>query len=168
MITLLTSHTIGRKRSHRRLLMLTNSFTFGAGVMTVLLLSTLALLFNHAGDQFMSSLLVWTIACGLLAGVGISVLMFYYRHEYGTTLWVPRGVARFLTGRTKATKQSAEAFSLGLSSVIGELLFIIAPLRPSLSWFSAARDCPYRRRAQHQSHPEMARGKQALSSVRRG
>jgi hypothetical protein len=128
MITLLTSHTIGRKRSHRRLLMLTNSFTFGAGVMTVLLLSTLALIFNHAGDQFMSSLLVWTIACGLLAGVGISVLMFYYRHEYGTTLWVPRGVARFLTGRTKATKQSAEAFSLGLSSVIGELLFIIAPL----------------------------------------
>lgn len=128
MMTLLTSHTIGRKRSHRRLLMLTNSFTFGAGVMTILLLCALALVFNHAGEPFTSSLLTWTIACGLLAGVGVSVLMFYYRHEYGTTLWVPRGVARFLTQRTKATKQSAEAFSLGLSSVVGELLFIIAPL----------------------------------------
>lgn len=128
MITLLTSHTIGRKRSHRRLLVLTNSFTFGVAVMTILLLCTLALLFNHAGELFTASLLTWTVACGLLAGVGISVLMFYYRHEYGTTLWVPRGIARFLTGRTKATKQSAEAFSLGLSSVLGELLFIIAPL----------------------------------------
>lgn len=128
MLTLLTSHTIGKKRSQKRLLALTNSFTFGVAVMTILLLCTIALLMNHAGEAFASSILTWTVACGLLAGVGVSVLIFYYRREYGTTLWVPRGIARFLTRRTKATKQSAEAFSLGSSSVLGELLFIIAPL----------------------------------------
>jgi hypothetical protein len=37
-------------------------------------------------------------------------------------------MARFLTERTKATKQASEAFSLGLASIIAELLFIIAPL----------------------------------------
>jgi hypothetical protein len=34
----------------------------------------------------------------------------------------------YLTDRTKSTKLSAEAFGLGISSVIGESLFIIAPL----------------------------------------
>jgi hypothetical protein len=54
--------------------------------------------------------------------------MFYYRREKGTSLWIPRNVAEFLIDRTKATRMSAEAFGLGLSSVFGELLFIIAPL----------------------------------------
>lgn len=43
-------------------------------------------------------------------------------------LWIPRGFASYLTNRTKATKQSAEAFGLGLSSVLAEILFLVAPL----------------------------------------
>ena len=128
MLTLLSSHTIGKKRSQGRLLLLTHSFAFGVAVMTILLLCLLALLFNHAGAAFATSLLTWTVVCGLLAGVGLSVMIFYYRREFGTTLWVPRGIALYLSERTKKTKQSAEAFSLGLTSVVGELLFIIAPL----------------------------------------
>jgi hypothetical protein len=64
----------------------------------------------------------------MLVGIAVSVWMFYYRREKGTTLWIPRGMAEYLTERTKSTKLSAEAFGLGLSSVFGELLFIIAPL----------------------------------------
>jgi hypothetical protein len=37
-------------------------------------------------------------------------------------------MARYLSERTKATKQTAEAFGLGLSSVFAELIFIIAPI----------------------------------------
>jgi hypothetical protein len=37
-------------------------------------------------------------------------------------------MARYLSDRTKATKQTSEAFGLGLSSVIAELLFIFAPV----------------------------------------
>jgi len=44
------------------------------------------------------------------------------------SLWLPRGLARYLSDRTKATKQSAEAFGLGLSSVVAELLFVFVPI----------------------------------------
>lgn len=126
-LTLLSSHTIGAKRSHTKLLQLTTSFLIGAGTMTVLLISTISLLLLHLfGNQ--TPQIIWTSGCGLLIGVAFSVWLFYYRPNKGTALWIPRSVAHYLTERTKLTKLSAEAFGLGLSSVFGELLFIIAPL----------------------------------------
>ncbi len=127
MLTLLSSHTIGARRSHARLLGLSGAFTLGVLVMTVLLLCTVALLAQimlYSAD----STLTWITACGLLFGLGSAVWIFYYRKEQGTTLWLPRGMARYLSDRTKATKQTAEAFGLGVSSVFAELLFIFAPI----------------------------------------
>jgi hypothetical protein len=71
---------------------------------------------------------VWAAVCGLLVAVAVCIWLFYYRHDKGTALWIPKSFAVYLNDRTKATKRSAEAFGLGLSSVFGELLFIIAPL----------------------------------------
>ncbi len=127
MLTLLSSHTIGAKRSHKRLLGLTNAFTIGVLVMTILTLSTVALIMQVSLTP-QASLISWVGACGLMFGLGIAVWIFYYRKEQGTTLWLPRGLARYLSDRTKATKQSGEAFGLGLSSVIAELMFILAPI----------------------------------------
>ncbi len=126
-LTLLKSHSLGAKRSHARTLRLTSSYVAGAGVMTLLLLSLFALIFSQLfGND--APHLAWAIACGLLAGVGIAVWAFYYRREKGTSLWIPRSFARHLSERSKATKDPAEAFSLGLTSVFSELLFIAAPL----------------------------------------
>lgn len=126
-LTLLSAHTIGAKHSQSKLLHLTTSFLFGAGLMTILLLSFISLsLLNIFGSD--TPQIVWAVACGMLGGVAISIWLFYYRHEKGTTLWVPRGVASYLHDRIKSTKIGAEAFSLGLTSVLGELLFIIAPI----------------------------------------
>ena len=127
MLTLLSSHTIGAKRSHARLLGLTNAFTFGVLVMTILTLSTVALIMQVSLTPH-ASMISWIATCGLMFGLGIAVWIFYYRKEQGTTLWLPRGLARYLSDRTKATKQSAEAFGLGLTSVLAELLFILAPI----------------------------------------
>lgn len=124
-LTLLSSHTIGKKRSHGRLLLLTDSFTIGVGVMTLLLLSATALFLQSLSVPLE---LIWMLCVGMLGGLGISVWIFYYRRETGTRLWVPRPIANYLETRTKATKHSAEAFSLGLTSVIGELLFIFVPI----------------------------------------
>lgn len=126
-LTLLSSHTIGTKASHAKLLRLTGGFLLGATVMTVLLLSFLALVVLQLFDGEIP-LLIWAVASGLLLGLGVAVWAFYYRKEQGTSLWLPRGLARYLSERTKATKQAAEAFGLGLSSVIAELIFIFAPL----------------------------------------
>ena len=127
MLTLLSSHTIGKKRSRNRLVVLTNSFVLGAGVMTTLLLSFIALLVIPIGGRDETSTL-WIVSCGSLITIGIAVWLFYYRKQAGTTLWIPRSLARFLTDRAKHAKHPAEAFSLGLTSVLAELLFIAAPL----------------------------------------
>ncbi len=124
-LTLLSGHAIGSKKSHARLVRLTTSYITGAGVMTLLLLSFVSLGFIHWFGTDVP-LLVWALVCGLVFGIGIAVWLFYYRRNAkGTELWIPRAFARFLTDRSKKTQQGAEAFSLGLTSVISELIFII-------------------------------------------
>ena len=126
-LTLLNGHSIIAKHSQAKVLRLTTSFVFGVAVMTVLLLSFISIIFL---DSFRGGIpsIVWAMACGLLVGVSLAVWLFYYRRQKGTSLWIPRPIANYLNERTKATTRSAEAFSLGLTSVIGELIFIIAPL----------------------------------------
>ena len=126
-LTLLSGHAIGAKHSHARVLRLTSSYVAGVGVMTLLALSFISLLFLHFfGHE--APLYVWAITCGLLIGVGLAVWFFYYRREKGTSLWIPRSFARHLSDRSKATTSSAEAFSLGLTSVVSELVFIATPM----------------------------------------
>lgn len=127
MLTLLSGHAIGAKAAHKRLLRLMGGFLGGAAVMTILLVSFSALWFESSFNGQVP-ILAWAVACGLLLSLGIAVWMFYYRHEPGTSLWLPRSMARYLTGRTKATRFAAEAFGLGLGSVIAELLFILGPV----------------------------------------
>ena len=127
MLTLLSGHAIGAKKSQSSLLRLTTSFILGASVMTILLVSFVSYLLQQLLHGT-TPLLVWAMSCGLLFGLGVAVWAFYYRRENGTTLWLPRGTAKYLSDRTKATKNSAEAFGLGLSSITAELIFIVAPI----------------------------------------
>lgn len=127
MLTLLSGHAIGAKHSHARLMRLTSGFVVGALVMTILLISSLSYILQQLFHGS-TPVLVWAITCGLLFGLGIAVWAFYYRRQSGTTLWIPRGTAKYLSDRTKATKSSAEAFGLGLSSVTAEVIFIMAPI----------------------------------------
>jgi len=126
-LTLLSGHAIGSKKSYRRVVGLTTSFVSGAGIMTLLLMAFAALLFTNLYGHSVPAI-IWAIACGLLFGVGIAVWLFYYRRAPGTTLWLPRSLAHYLSDRTKATKNPAESFGLGLTSVVSEIIFIAAPV----------------------------------------
>lgn len=130
MLTLMSGHAIGSKSSHAKLLRLTNTFSLGVAIMTLLLLSFIAFVLQQYFSSHIPTV-AWASAAGLLIGLGVAVWAFYYRRNPGTSLWIPRGMARYLSDRTKNTKQSAEAFSLGMSSVIGELIFIFAPMAVS-------------------------------------
>lgn len=124
-LTLLSGHAIGTKKSNARILHLTTSFTIGVAVMTLLLLSVISLIFIHTIGTNVP-LLAWAIVSGLVLGIGIAVWLFYYRRKAnGTELWIPRSMAKYLNTRSKNTKQGAEAFALGLTSVIAELIFIV-------------------------------------------
>jgi hypothetical protein len=126
-LTLLSGHAIGSKKATANVLRMTTSFVTGAAVMTILLVSFTSLVLI---EIFKGSvpLYIWAIVCGLTVGIGVGIWAFYYRREQGTALWIPRAVARYLSERTKQTTHSSEAFGLGLTSVLGELLFIIAPI----------------------------------------
>jgi hypothetical protein len=88
MLTLLSGHAIGSKASHGRLLKLTNGFFFGVAIMTMLLLSFTALVFQHSFGANVP-LIAWAVACGLLLGLGVAVWAFYYRREEGTSFGCP-------------------------------------------------------------------------------
>jgi len=124
-LTLLSGHAIGARRSQAKVFRLAWGFILGVGVMTLLLLSFISLVLLHVFGNSGVPLIVWAIACGLVLGIGIAVWLFYYRKEKGTKLWIPRSFADHLSRRSKATKHSVEAFSLGMTSVIAELIFII-------------------------------------------
>lgn len=127
-LSLMSGHALSAKKSRARLLHLTTSYTIGAGVMTMLVLSFVSLIFLHVFRDGVP-LLAWALACGLVLGIGIAVWLFYYRRDgKGAELWIPRAFADHLHKRSKATHHGAEAFSLGLTSVMAELLFIIPSL----------------------------------------
>jgi hypothetical protein len=126
-LTLMSGHALGRKTARHRLLNLVGGFVFGAGVITILLVSAIAYMLDVLLPTEIPYLL-WAIGCAAAVGVGISVWLFYYRKELGTVLWIPRGFARHLDDRARATKSAAESFSLGMTSVVSELLFVFAPI----------------------------------------
>lgn len=128
-LTLLRGHSVGAKKSHARVVRMTTSYVGGSAVMTLLLISFVSLITLHINGSAVVPLYAWVAACGLAAGIGIAVWLFYYRpRKAGTELWIPRAFARHLDERSKATQNSAEAFSLGLTSVLAELLFILPTL----------------------------------------
>ncbi|MBS7346175.1 MAG: hypothetical protein KIG14_00475 [Candidatus Sacchiramonaceae bacterium] len=132
-LTLLSGHTLSRERSHLKLVKLTTAFTIGAGLTNILLFCAIAFILQLFKVDA-SSPIIWTIIMGLLAGTGIAVWLFYYKKPSkkskveGTQIWIPRDMAKFLNERARKTRHSAEAFSLGSSSILSELIFIIAPL----------------------------------------
>jgi hypothetical protein len=129
-LTLLSGHALGRKTAHMRLLRLTSGFIGGAAVMTILLLTTVAYIMLTIMPGTTPPI-IWAAYSGGVVGVGISVWLFYWQDKRGTSLWIPRGFARYLSDRSKVTKNSAETFGLGLTSIVGELLFAIAPIAVS-------------------------------------
>lgn len=127
-LTLMSGHALGRKTAHNRLVRMTGGFVAGAAIMTIFLLTFSAFVLSIALPGIIHPA-IWAIGCGALAGVGISVWLFYYQNkDHGTSLWIPRGFAKYLGDRSKNSKVTAESFGLGLTSVIAELLFIFAPL----------------------------------------
>lgn len=126
--TLMSGHALGHKKSQEHLTHLTTGFVLGAGAMTLLLLVAFCYGVDYMSRGGQVPPLFWAAGCGLLVGIGVAVWMFYYRPTKGTVLWLPRRTANYLADRCKKTSNPGEAFGLGLASVFGELLFIMAPL----------------------------------------
>lgn len=125
-LTLLSSHTIGRRLPNSRLLNLNFWYILGSILMiTLLQLGTIALLRWGLTHNATATTI---ITLSLIPLIALLVALLYYRRGRGTQLWLPRPAAQYITDRAKRTKSSVEAFTLGMATAVTELPFAIAPL----------------------------------------
>ncbi len=124
-LTSLSLHHLGFKRSHTSLLRLCASYVLGAFATSLTLIWALTYVLGLIQRP---APLVWAAISSYGVAVGIIVLLFYFRSGPGTMLWLPRGIADFLQTRAKKTGSAIESFSLGIMTSVAELPFIIAPL----------------------------------------
>lgn len=125
-LTLLSSHTIGRRVPNKRLLSLNFWYIVGVGVMIWLLLT--ALMLAERNLMYHSPRLALAVPLSILPLIALLMVLFYYRRGKGTRLWLPRAAAEYITTRAKKTQSGIEAFSLGMTTAIAELPFVLAPL----------------------------------------
>ena len=125
-LTLLNSHTIARRLPNHRLLNLNFWYVLGVVLsIAALQLSIIAahrMLISRIGDATV------TISLLILPVVALLVVATYYRRGNGTRLWLPRPAADYVASRAKKTRSSVEAFALGMTTVVAELPFAIAPM----------------------------------------
>ena len=72
-LTLLSGHALGRKSARSRLLKLVYGFIAGAGVITILLLSTIAFVLLSANVDTLPTL--WTLVSAAAIAIGIAVFL---------------------------------------------------------------------------------------------
>ncbi len=126
LLTLLSGHSLGERKSKARLIALNAAYTFGTIFITTLVLASLGYIATFLPENLHNT--AWGVITMLNIIIGILVMLFYFRKGEGTQLWIPRPMAEYLSERTKKTKHSAEAFVLGGGAAISELPFLIAPL----------------------------------------
>lgn len=125
-LTLLSSHSIGRRLPNGRLFNLNFWYILGvASMITALQLSAIALLRAAMAED---STLATAVTFGIIPFIALLMVLFYYRRGRGTQLWLPRPAAEYITARAKKTKSSVEAFALGSTTAVVELPFALAPL----------------------------------------
>lgn len=125
-LTLLNSHTIGRRLPNSRLLNLNFWYILGS-IVTIALLQLGAISLVRSGVAHNASLTTG-VSLGVAPFVALLTVLFYYRRGRGTQLWLPRPAAEYITTRAKKTKSSVEAFVLGMATAVTELPFAIAPI----------------------------------------
>lgn len=126
LLTLLSGHSLGSRRSFARLMQLNFAYIAGASIITLLLFAALGYMALLGIAAVLPA--AWLVVAFLNIAIGGNVIAFYYRRDHGTGLWIPRPMADYLQERTKKTKHSAEAFTLGAGSVLAEIPFLIGPL----------------------------------------
>ena len=121
------SHFIHGKFSRPKASDLTTFFIIGNEIAVVLIfLCIYAILCCSPAVTFIidSDIFAWILA-GIFLALTFVTLGFYYRKGSGTKLFISRRLANGLKTRVQSTKSRSDAFTLGLVSVVPELIFTL-------------------------------------------
>lgn len=127
-LTFMSGHALGKQTSHRRLVKLTRSFTMGAVFIWWLLVSTTCLILYFSFGNFLGTIDFWGLLAILSIAEGLILICLILLHPDHQHPWISTGFKDFLYKRAKRTNSPAEAFSLGISSVVAQLPILIVPL----------------------------------------
>lgn len=127
-LTLMSGHALGKQTSRRRLQKLVSSFTWGVVFIWWLLVSTTCLMLYFSLGGSLVTVNFWALLIILAVAQALILICLLLLHPNTQHPWVRQGFKNFLTKRAQKTSSTAEAFSLGVASVIGQLPVLIVPL----------------------------------------
>ncbi|MDR0591082.1 MAG: hypothetical protein LBG75_00735 [Candidatus Nomurabacteria bacterium] len=123
-LLLLFHRNFGGKKTRARTHEYVGSFIVGAGLTIFTVLSALSFWVVSAFHSGIPASF-WITEIALSVGLGLFLLLFYYRRGKHTELYLPRKLAKFLSVQIKKANNNHEAFGFGVVSVVGELPFVI-------------------------------------------
>ena len=138
-LTLLSGHSLKKRKAQRRLLHLNTAYISGVFGLTALLVIAFQALTRILPNNTTA---IWVAIALLSLIVGVAIAKTYYRRGKGTVLWIPRQLALLISTRAQKTKDPVEAFSLGMLTVVAELP-LSATLFAAIGLLSSSLDQPY-------------------------
>ena len=129
--TLMSGHSLGQKTSRRRLNQMLNQFTVGYVLIAWLLFSAICLVVSNLDFVFYQWLddgKLWLALAILLTIQVILLIVAQIRQPKSPHPWLFKDMRTFLTSRATKTKSPAEAFSLGVTSLLAGLGVLAVPL----------------------------------------
>ena len=124
---LLLYHASLGKHIKRKTKILVTNYIYGSGLLICLLVTLIAFLVITLSDGALSVLCLAVLASTLLM-LALLIWLFYYKTRRSTELWLPKSVARYISGRAKLTESNVEAFSLGMLTAFAEMPFSFIPM----------------------------------------
>lgn len=119
---LLLYHASLGKHIKKKTKQLVSNYIFGSALLICLLVATTAFLIATLTRNSLSTLCLAVLAAILLM-LALLIWFFYYKTRRSTELWLPKSVARYISGRAKLTESNVEAFSLGMLTAFAEMPF---------------------------------------------
>ncbi len=126
LLTLLSGNALANKKIKRQN-GISLAYIAGYFLVTITGITNLTYVFLKFDWRYQAT--TWACLAIVTIVVGYAILLFYYKNSHkGTRLWLPRATAVHLYDRTKQVKNAFEAFLLGVTSVLAEILFVAVPM----------------------------------------
>ena len=128
--TLMSGHSLGRQTSRRRLGQMLSQFTIGFVLIAWLLFASVCLVVTNIDITFQWLIdgTLWWVLIGLLVVQVIIMAVLQIKRPKLPHPWLSKDMRSFLTTRATKTKSPAEAFSLGVTSLLACSAVLTLPL----------------------------------------
>ncbi len=128
--TSLAGHSLGKKYSNKKTFHLLFNYSFGVGLISFLILSTICLILFRLslkiGAFYQKTNFWYSIIFLLLVQTLVMSLILILNNSANP--WTPNKIKHFLLKRSNKTNSTVEAISLGIMTILANFWLVILPL----------------------------------------